>query len=833
VRVTVLIKVLIVVFGCLAGLNVVFSTLDSRAKSDLTYAYEMQHAFLSATYSFSEHSMALTRYARVFAVHSYAETGDIWATYRIYNELREHDVRVINTIMLFARNGALTDEINMIINARALFNEMREMEDAAFDAVKYSDTRIAMNFMFGEELNEYIVSFNALLYELNALMLPRKQSSIDEALGRTTRYNRMMTVITALLTLTSISGVVYLVKIIKIAVEHESEVVKAAKQEENLRAIAEEESHAKTKFLARMSHEIRTPMNAVLGIAEIELMKSFHPPETEEAFSRIHNSSKLLLSVINDILDLSKVEAGKMEIVPAPYDITRMIMDTALLNIMHKGEKNIEFRMDVNENLPVSLIGDELRIKQVLNNFLSNAFKYTAEGTVTLAVGKVGITGDGKEITLILTVSDTGQGMTTEEISRLFDSEYTRYNVQTNRAVEGTGLGMSIARQLITMMNGKVTAKSSVGEGSTFIIKIPQVAHGDALLGAEAAENLWNMKITPANNFSSLENEPMPYGKVLVVDDIESNLYVIEGYLTKYQIQIEMVLSGQEAIDKVKAGNTYDIIFMDHMMPDLDGLETTKILRDMGYTSPIVALTANTIKGAKELFMSNGFTGFISKPIDLSSLNSLLTKHIRDKQPPDVIEAAKKSAVLNATAPSSGKTELSEKIVNSFLRDAKKAVEIMQQTLELDPQSITPPEIKNFAIQAHGMKSALANIGRNELSLKAKFLEDSANENDMQAIFSQIEDFIGYVQAIVEELAPPESSADSDIPDSDPELLSAQLKIMAEACDIYDKKTANNALKTLKELKWSAKTQALIYELEVKLLRAEFEDAVEMINSFQ
>jgi CheY-like chemotaxis protein len=385
---------------------------------------------------------------------------------------------------------------------------------------------------------------------------------------------------------------------------------------------------------------------------------------------------------------------------------------------------------------------------------------------------------------------------------------------------------MTIARQLISMMNGKISAKSEVGEGSTFTIKIPQKISGNNVLGKEAVENLKKMKPgkATASIISPLAIEPMPYGKVLVVDDIESNLYVVEGYLHPYQVQLETVTSGMEAIEKIKAGNVYDVIFMDHMMPEMDGLEATKTLREMGYSHPIVALTANTIKGAQELFMNNGFAGFIAKPIDIFQLNSQLVQHIRDKQTPEVLEAAKLQAVV---LPKDSERPVSDKIAKSFLRDAERAIEILQQFVKL--QTPTAEELKAYSIQAHGMKSALMNIEKPDLSKKAAILEAAANKGDTQTILSQTQEFINNVQAVKEELAPPESNEETH--DEDPDLLKIQLQVIYDACELYDKKSFRNALKALREKTWSAKTNEALSALEAHLLRSEFEEAGELAKT--
>ncbi|MCL2410559.1 MAG: response regulator, partial [Treponema sp.] len=412
--------------------------------------------------------------------------------------------------------------------------------------------------------------------------------------------------------------------------------IKAAMEKEH---IAEEENRAKTRFLARMSHEIRTPMNAILGITETQLQKNM-PAETEEAFLRIHSSSNFLLTIINDILDLSKVEAEKMEIVPAPYDITNMIVDTVQLNMVHIGNKPINFSLEVDPQIPTTLIGDELRIKQILNNMLSNAFKYTQEGQVKLSFGREASEKSVEEsveksetIVLVVQVQDTGVGMTKEQIDKLFNVEFTRFNTPGTRAIEGSGLGMTITHRFIKLMQGTIEVNSDVGKGSIFTARIPQKFQVDSLLGTDTVKKLQNFEITQKSmkKIEKLTQDSMPYGRVLVVDDMEMNLYVAESLLEPYQISVETAVNGNGAIEKIKSGKEYDIIFMDHMMPDMDGLETTKIIRRLGYTQPIIALTANVVNSVFDLFINSGFDDIISKPINLDKFNSCLIRYIKNK----------------------------------------------------------------------------------------------------------------------------------------------------------------------------------------------------------
>ncbi|MCL1863723.1 MAG: ATP-binding protein [Defluviitaleaceae bacterium] len=423
--------------------------------------------------------------------------------------------------------------------------------------------------------------------------------------------------------------------------QHKLEETMAKLKEANKRE--KRANKAKTRFLARMSHEIRTPMNSVMGITELQLRKDSHPPETEEAFSRIYNSSSLLLSIINDILDLSKVEAGKIEITPAEYEVASMIVDTVQLNLMYVGSKQIEFSLHVNKEMPTHLIGDEIRIKQILNNFLSNAFKYTPAGSVTLSFDVEKISND--EVIVIVSVSDTGQGMSAEQVDNLFDGEFTRFNVESNREIEGSGLGLNIAHQLTRMMNGTIEVESKPGKGTTFTVRLPQKIKNSDVLGSEVALGLQNFEDTQKSikRLSKFERESMPYGRVLVVDDVESNLYVAKGFLMPYKLTVDTAESAYVALEKINNGNVYDIIFMDHMMPGMDGIEATKKLRKKGYKHPIIALTANAFSDMAEVFLQSGFDSYATKPIDINRLDGYLMKYIREKQPPEVIEKANRA----------------------------------------------------------------------------------------------------------------------------------------------------------------------------------------------
>jgi len=597
--------------------------------------------------------------------------------------------------------------------------------------------------------------------------------------------------------------------------------------------IAEESSKAKSDFLAKMSHEIRTPMNAILGIAEIQLQNEMHLPVTKEAFERIYDSGSLLLGIINDILDLSKIEAGKLVLNPGKYDIASLINDTVQLIKMRFESKPIEFILNVNEYLPLMLYGDELRIKQILNNILVNAFKYTDEGSVSMTVYAESAETEEDDVkTIVFVINDTGQGMTAEQVSKL-GTEYARFNMEANRRTEGTGLGMNITRNLIHIMNGGISIESTPGMGSTFTVRLPQKYLGSDIIGHEMANNLMKLNV---NNSSKIRNmqvqrEYMPYGRVLVVDDVETNLYVARGLMAPYGVSLETAISGFEAVEKIRNGSTYDVIFMDHMMPKMDGIEATKIIRGLGFKNPIVALTANALTGQDQMFLENGFDEFISKPIDIRSLDAVLNKFIHDRYPPEIIEAAHKSKEKLAE-PKTVSKSVDPQLAEFFVRDAKKALAIME--LIYSNKCRRADDVSLLIINVHAMKSALANIGEAELSAEALKLEQAAREQNIILILSDIPSFFERLKSVIakNEAKIVEHKTAEEFESGDNAFLREKLLVIKTACESFDKKTAKDALAETRKKTWPQPVDEQLANLAGYLLHSEFDEAVKFIDNY-
>lgn len=393
------------------------------------------------------------------------------------------------------------------------------------------------------------------------------------------------------------------------------------KKVEDAREDAVMANNAKGRFLAQMSHEIRTPINAILGMDEMILRESTEANVVEYA-EDINAAGQLLLSIVNEILDLSKIESGKMEIVEAQYNLAHMVDDLATMVAVKAQSKELTFKVDMDVSLPAVLCGDDVRIRQILTNLLSNAIKYTKEGTVQLT-----ITGTIEDDTIVLlfSVKDTGIGIKEENLLHLFD-EYQRIEEGSNRYIEGTGLGLNITMRLLELMGSRLQVESEYGKGSEFFFELRQEIK-DTITIEECQKKDGRMQASECWKGTFIA----PKARFLVVDDNMMNRKVFIKLLKHTKIQIDEAESGFECIEKMKE-NCYDIVFLDHMMPELDGVETLQRLKEMSdYPSentPVVALTANAIVGAKKQYINEGFDDFLSKPIIYKDVEELILKFL-------------------------------------------------------------------------------------------------------------------------------------------------------------------------------------------------------------
>jgi signal transduction histidine kinase/ActR/RegA family two-component response regulator len=390
-------------------------------------------------------------------------------------------------------------------------------------------------------------------------------------------------------------------------------------------------TRAKSAFLATMSHELRTPLNAIIGFAGIQMQNSL-PKETCADFEKIHNSGSVLLGIINDMLDISKIESDSFELIETEYDLASLVNDTVQFNIAGIDSRPIVFELALDSNIPSRLLGDELRVKQILNNILSNAFKYTQRGKVVCSIGFE----NQERFLLVVSVEDTGMGIKTEDMRKLF-SDYSQLDSSAHRKIAGTGLGLSITKKLVDMMDGEISVESEYKKGSVFTVRIPQTIVDGTPIGKQTVDNIQSLKFSEdkKNATKLLVRANLSYARVLVVDDVQTNLDVARGLLLPYGLAVDCVLNAKKAIDLVKNGARYDAIFMDQMMPVMNGAEAVRAIRaiDSDYAKkvPIIALTANAVTGSEEIFLDSGFDAYLSKPIDLMRLDAALNHFVRDK----------------------------------------------------------------------------------------------------------------------------------------------------------------------------------------------------------
>lgn len=537
---------------------------------------------------------------------------------------------------------------------------------------------------------------------------------------------------------------------------------------------------AKSQFLANMSHEIRTPLNGILGMDSI-LLEECKDDNLREYAENIQSAGQSLLSIINDILDISKIEAGKLEIMPVEYKLSSVINDCYNIAKVRAESKSLSLKIEVDPKLPSSLLGDDVRIRQIINNFLSNAVKYTKEGEVRLLVGYE--QSAENQIVLIITVKDTGIGIREEDMDKLFNS-FTRIEEKRNRSIEGTGLGLKLTQNLVHLMGGEIGVQSEYGKGSEFTAKIPQKVVDSKPVGD------FEKRYQQPVNISERKEKTIvaPDAHILVVDDVEINLKVIKGLLKKTHIQIDTAGSGMECLQCVK-NNHYNIIFLDHMMPEMDGLETLQQMKitsdNLNKGTPVIMLTANATRGARQEYINAGFTDYLTKPVKEESLQAMLKKYLdvnlycksdADYRKPDV-DYNKSDADYskpdiqgndNSEDSRSGKDrnvmqclkEMPELDVQTGLKycmDEEIYQDMLHEYIKADKveaidKLFAAQDWKNYIIAVHALKSTSLTIGAVSLSESAKALEFAGKDEKIDYIEDNHKAVMEQYQSLLDKL---------------------------------------------------------------------------------
>ena len=735
------------------------------------------------------------------------------------------------------------------------------------------------------------------------------------------------------------------------AEEKERKLWERVQAEQQRIEVAEESNKAKSKFLARMSHELRTPMNAILGMAEL-ISREDISGATREQIMTIKQSGGHLLSIMNTILDISKAESGKMEIINTEYLFHSTIHDIISIVKMRMTNPDLRFAVYIQHDIPNELVGDEVKIRQILLNILSNALKYTRKGFFSLDITSQWISDD--TIMLTITVKDTGIGIKQEDIGELF-GEFNQFDLEKNRNIEGTGLGLTITKSLINLMQGEIQVSSVYGEGSEFMVQLPQkvsgknsgsyagarrdvlsarvegitvllysrtpisteytaralkdlgvsyhIAEDDSNLHKKLLEGTWSyvfaeedlaaramnivhtceldtrvvlmtdsytekggqdflILVMPAyfisianvlcgeDSIQFVKNQQMehfvaPDIKVLLVDDIETNLKVGEGLLKPYGMSVSTCLSARKAIEAITT-NDYDMVLMDHMMPEMDGVEAVKHIRSLAagkYAGlPIIAMTANAIVGAREMFLQNGFSDFLSKPIETNNLNNILSRWIpKEKQQQPIFDDETEEepameitieGVDTATGITFSGGSASDYLgtLRIFYKDGSIKAKELLTCLENN-------DLPLYTTYVHALKSACANIGAAKLSEDAEILEDAGRNLDMGFIAEHNGGFVDRLKKLLVNIDKA-IAANTEKPSGDKTIdtreLKVQLKKLKAALESFNMVAIDEASIKLQDFKHaSGGIGKAVSDILQNALAGEYEQAGSQIEELE
>ena len=621
--------------------------------------------------------------------------------------------------------------------------------------------------------------------------------------------------------------------------KYSREMEQAWEEAEEARFEAENANKAKSHFLANMSHEIRTPINAVLGL-DTMILRETKDEQIKRYALNIQTAGQGLLSIINDILDLSKIESGKMEIIPVDYDVASLINDVSNM-IMPKIEaKELQFNLNIDSSIPSRLFGDDVRIRQVIINLLTNAVKYTQEGTVTLTVSG---TVQNDECLITCSVKDTGIGIAKEDLDKLFEA-FVRIEEKRNRNIEGTGLGINIVTSLLNLMGSKLEVESEYGKGSEFKFTISQ-----KVMNAEPIGDLEKRIKERAVEYEYTTGFTIPDVDILVVDDNEMNRYVFKSLLKDLECRIDEADGGRKSVE-MAAEKKYDIIFMDHMMPEMDGIEAFHKIRETkdspNADTPVIVLTANAITGAKEKYLEEGFDDFLTKPVVPEKLEKLIQDLIpAERQKPGHARPAESTSAQTESTddlpPVEGvdwdyallklkKKDILQGVISDFRLTAASELKTLQGMYDSILAEHSEDAYKEYRIKVHAMKNSAAMCGALQVSSLARVLEFAARDMDSTTLTSVMPVFVKEWSKLKDLIDGAFGGSSEEKPVIDRDLFKQYLTSLGSAMEELDTDTADAIIEEFGQYSFEPAEQETIDELAVAVKNLDSDAAAELIN---
>ena len=605
-----------------------------------------------------------------------------------------------------------------------------------------------------------------------------------------------------LLMLLVIIGFMYLLRV-RVRIQ-ESEELRKAKE------VAEKASRAKSDFLSNMSHEIRTPINAILGMNEGILRESEDAHILEYA-ENVRSAGSMLLGLVNDVLDVSKIEAGKIDIVSVEYDLSSVLNDLVNMVQVQADGKGLALVLDFDKETPKLLRGDDVRIRQIITNLLTNAVKYTEKGTVTFSVGFDRVEEDHHRVNLRVAVKDTGIGIRPEDMDKLF-VKFERLDEIRNRHVEGTGLGMTITKNLLDIMGASLKVESTYGVGSVFSFVLAQEVVTWEPLGDYGLD----FQDTQHKRKKYRERFTAPEASVLVTDDNPMNIIVFKNLLEPTRVQLDTAHGGEESL-RLAAEKKYDVIFLDHMMPGKDGIETLHELRarkdGLNAETPVICLTANAIPGAREEYLAEGFDDYLAKPIDSGKLEEMLLAYL-----------PREKVVISAERAEEAEAALS--VPEIFYESLDERAD------ELDALYASE-NIKGYTIKVHALKSSVRIIGAEDFGEEAQKLENAGKNGDIEYIRLHhkafMETYRGFKPLLAQIFAADEEDS-ADKPEADAERMESAYRDMRAAADEMDCDRLEEILSELEQYSVPKEEEALFGKLKHAVAEFDYDAVLELLK---